>query len=148
MSDKEYEYEIKYDSLNDVYTVKEKEVYHVDRSVSTDPTAREQIHDALLKTGRGGRIFFTLFFNWYGSLRRFSSNSAISFLFGLADIICGKIIAPILIICLGWSNTVYLLAPPLLFWIIDLISIFTKNEIIFLCDKKYLNYSDLKKRQK
>ena len=143
MSDKDREYEIKYDSINDTYVVREvKEFEGFNFTDSTKPTIREKIHDGLVKTGRVGRILLTLCLNWYGSLFRYSSNSIISVLLGFVDIVCGKIIVPILIIWFDSSNILYFLILPLILWVIDLISIFTKNKIIFLGDKTYKNYLD------
>lgn len=192
MSDKKYE--IEYNKYSGKYEVTEVDTTPDTYEPDTNPTAREKLHENLVNMGRSGKIFLTFFFNLYGSLFRFSSNTVIGFLLGLADLLIGKI----LMVFWPWyvfsgemakdfdkpaSNISYEVTTdingaeiidvralessqnffpsdmaeaalcvfcllPFIILIIDIISVLKKNTIVFLGDKKYLNYSDLKKRHK
>ncbi len=89
MSEKKYE--IDYNQYTDKYEITEVDTPSYDYTPNTDPTFREKLHDKLINMSRAGKIILTFFFNLYGSLFRLSSNTAIGFLIGLADLIAGKI---------------------------------------------------------
>ena len=162
MSDKKYE--IEYNKYSGKYEVTEVDTTPDTYEPDTNPTAREKLHENLVNMGRSGKIFLTFFFNLYGSLFRFSSNTVIGFLLGLADLLIGKILMvfwPLYVFSGEMAKDfnkpasdmakaalcVFCLLPFIVF-IIDIISVLKKNTIVFLGDKKYLNYSDLKKRHK
>ena len=163
MSDKKYE--VEYNEYTGKYEITEVDNSPVYASKpSTDPTFREKIHEKLDNMGRGGKIFLTFFFNLYGSLFRFSSNTVMGFLIGVGDLIFGKMItvmflhAFITTIATEGIAAFSLMAPtstadwfililciiPILFWLIDIISILRKDTIVFIGDKKYKNYFEYK----
>ncbi|MBE6684999.1 MAG: hypothetical protein E7592_05055 [Ruminococcaceae bacterium] len=147
MSDKEWE--VSYNEYNDTYTVKEAKKYDYEYTPSTDPSARERLNKRLRNKGRGGKIFLTVLFNLYGSLYRFSSNTVIGFLCGLIDIVIGKILpllALVQIVDYDSVNWFAVLLAPIILWIVDLVSIIKKNDIVFLGNKKYKNYNEYMKK--
>lgn len=158
MSEKEWE--VSYNEYNNTYTVKEAKHYDFDSPPSTDPTRRENLNKKLRNMGKGGKIFLTILFNFYGSLFRFSSNTTIGFICGLLDLTLGKFAlfysCYYFIACIVdsrfalESGDIYalmaFLALPVMILIIDLLSIIKKNDIIFLGNKKYKNYSDYKRK--
>ena len=155
MSEKEWE--VKYNEYNNTYTVKEAPKYDYSYTPCTDPSLREKLNKGLRNMGKGGKIFLTILFDLYGSLYRFSSNTVIGCLFGLAELIIGKFL-PIVMFAYfigGLSVGDYggeawgcflVLSMCTLLWTIDLISIIVKNDIVFLGNKKYKNYKDYKKK--
>lgn len=154
MSEKEWE--VSYNEYNNTYTVKEAKHYDFDSPPSTEPTGRENLNKKLRNMGKGGKIFLILFFNLYGSLFRFSSNRTLGFIYGLLDLMLGKflffhILTEIVrLVSVEAYDDVYsyliILGIIILFWLIDLLSIINKNDIIFFGNKKYKNYSDYKRR--
>lgn len=159
MSEKKYE--VEYNKYTDKYEITEVDTTPIFYEPNTNPTAREKLHDKLVNMGRSGKIFLTFFFNLYGSLFRFSSNTAGGFIIGLADLVLGKILAPffpfgIYEIITGKANSwntidwcaLAIAFIPFFLWFVDIISIFKKGTIVFIGDKKYKNYSDYKKTHK
>lgn len=158
MSNKEWE--VSYNEYNNTYTVKEAKKYDLSYTPSTTPTAREKLNKGLRKMGKGWKIFLTVLFNLYGSLYRFSSNTVIGCLFGLVELTLGKIL-PIVIFANfidSLSSADYgeawffflvffiIMSICTMLWIVDLISVIVKNDIVFLGNKKYKNYRDYKKK--
>ncbi len=156
MSDKEWE--VSYNKYNDTYTVKEAKKYDLSYTPSTNPTMREELNKGLRRMRKGWKIFLTVLFNIYGSLYRFSSNTVIGCLFGLLELTLGKALHVVIfanfIGSLSVSEYGYALgffAVLLIFsgvWLVDFISIIVKNDIVFLGNKKYKNYSEYKKKKK
>ena len=152
MSEKEWE--INYNEVTDTYTVKEKKPYEY--SPSTDDTGREKLNKKLRNMGKGGKIFLTVLFNLYGSLFRFSSNTSIGFIYGFLDLLLGKylfyslLVEATKIVSEGKYEDLYgyaiLLAIQTLLWLIDLLSIISRNDILFLGNKEYKNYNEYKRK--
>ena len=143
------EYEVKYDSYSKTYTVKEKEDYDYDWEPNTNPTWREKLGAKMQKASYSSKVFFTLFGNFYGNLYRIGSDSTLSFLLGAFNLLYGTSMLGVALAPQFPDETRILLVvlnPAIYTWIIDVISVIVKKDIVFLKGKKYLNYDEYKKK--
>ncbi len=146
MSNKEYE--VKYDSYSKTYSVREKEDY--DWEPNTDSTWRERLGEKIKRIPVPAKIILTLLGNLYGILYRIGSDSTLAFFIGFADIIGKFILAAFISIITihpyPGSYFIFFLNPFLWLWIIDIISVIIRKDIVFIKGKKYLDYNEYKKK--
>lgn len=149
MSEKEYKIEVN----GDYVKVSEVEPSYADEP-STDPTWRENLNDKLCNMPKGVKVFLTIFFDLYGVLYRFSANTTMAVLFSLAHVsflnplvyIFGIIAIRNEAIDMSFGDALNVIGNPrfafipFLLWIVDILTVVIKNDILFIKNKTYEDY--------